>query len=48
MSHLDTLFSLKGKTVLVTGGYRGLGLSLVKGFSGAGARVIVNGPSGAS
>ena len=45
MSNLDTLFSLKGKTILVTGGYRGLGLSMVRGFAGAGAQMIVNGRS---
>jgi NAD(P)-dependent dehydrogenase (short-subunit alcohol dehydrogenase family) len=32
---------LKGKTVLVTGGYSGLGLETVRALAGAGAKVIV-------
>lgn len=43
MELLAEQFSLEGKTVLVTGSYRGLGLAMVKGFAGAGARVVVNG-----
>lgn len=45
MDKLDTLFSLKGKTALVTGSYRGLGLHLARGLAGAGARVVLNGRS---
>jgi gluconate 5-dehydrogenase len=36
-------FSLDGKTALVTGGGRGLGLEIAKGLAGAGAFVLVNG-----
>ena len=37
------LFSLAGKTALVTGGSRGLGLEMSKALAGAGAHVLVNG-----
>ena len=37
------LFSLRGRTVLVTGGGRGLGRALSEGASAAGARVIICG-----
>lgn len=36
-------FDLTGRTALVTGSTRGIGLALVRGLSDAGARVIVNG-----
>lgn len=36
------LFSLEGKTALVTGGSRGLGLAIAKGLSDAGATVVLN------
>jgi len=36
------LFDLTGKTVLVTGGTRGLGRAMVTGFAAAGARLIVS------
>ncbi len=35
------LFSLEGKTALVTGGSRGIGYAIAKALIGAGARVIV-------
>lgn len=36
-------FSLAGRTALVTGSVRGLGLEMARGLAGAGARVILNG-----
>lgn len=45
MSNLDSLYSLEGKTALVTGGYRGLGLAIARGLAGAGATVVLNGRS---
>lgn len=38
-----TLFSLEGKTALVTGGNGGLGLTMAQGLKSAGARVVVTG-----
>ncbi|MGO1768872.1 MAG: SDR family NAD(P)-dependent oxidoreductase [Microbacterium sp.] len=40
MAVLDT-FSLAGKTALVTGGNRGLGLAFARGLAEAGARVVI-------
>jgi len=40
MSILDT-FSLAGRTALVTGGYRGLGLAFARGLAEAGADVVI-------
>lgn len=37
------LFDLTGRTALVTGASRGLGLAMAQGLAGAGARVILNG-----
>ncbi len=40
---MDTLISFKGKTVLLTGGTRGLGAAMRDAFAGLGARVIYTG-----
>ena len=40
---MNDLFTLSGKTALITGSSRGLGRALASGLSEAGARVIVNG-----
>ena len=41
MSSPADLFSLKGRTALVTGGSRGLGLEIAEGLGQAGARVAI-------
>ena len=38
----SSLFSIEGKTILVTGGARGIGLMMVKAFVEAGARVYIS------
>ncbi|MEU5550306.1 MULTISPECIES: glucose 1-dehydrogenase [unclassified Micromonospora] len=39
---MQDLFSVDGKTVLVTGGSRGIGLMIARGFVAAGAHVIIS------
>ncbi|WP_091348740.1 glucose 1-dehydrogenase [Micromonospora rhizosphaerae] len=39
---MSDLFSVEGKTVLVTGGSRGIGLMIARGFVQAGAKVIIS------
>ncbi|MGE0500743.1 MAG: SDR family oxidoreductase [Rhizobiaceae bacterium] len=41
MSYLDDLFSVAGKTALVTGGATGIGRMMATGFASAGARVLI-------
>jgi len=42
---LNAQFGLEGRNVLITGGYRGLGLAMAEGLATAGAHVILNGRS---
>jgi len=41
MSRLNALFSLEGRTALVTGGNSGIGLAMARGLGLAGARVVL-------
>ncbi|MGI4939877.1 MAG: SDR family oxidoreductase [Janthinobacterium lividum] len=43
----NSLFDLTGRTALVTGSSRGLGLAMAEGFAAAGAGVVLNGSDGA-
>lgn len=43
MSGINDLFSLEGRSALVTGGSQGIGLALAAGLKSAGAKVILNG-----
>ena len=40
--NIQQLFDLKGKTALVTGGSRGLGLQMAHALGEAGARVVIS------
>jgi 2-dehydro-3-deoxy-D-gluconate 5-dehydrogenase len=46
MSYLDSLFSLDGRTALVTGARTGLGAAIAVGFAGAGADLVLLGHGG--
>lgn len=46
-ARMSTLFSLAGRTALITGSARGLGFAMAQGFGEAGARVLVNGTTDA-
>ena len=45
---MNALFSLAGRTALVTGSSRGIGFAMAEGLAGAGAHVVLNGREPAS
>ena len=47
MTSTQALFSLAGRTALVTGSSQGIGLALARGLAGAGAALVLNGRDGA-
>ena len=40
MTYIDELFGVAGKSVLITGGSRGIGEAMVRKFGSAGAEVV--------
>ncbi len=42
---MNSLFSVEGKTILITGSSRGLGFIFARGLAAAGSKVVINGRS---